>query len=389
MENNNIIQRSFQPWKIWLAILIGVGFSTFLLLRSLSEKHFIRVEKGSGNYSWVDFNQNGTVDLDDSLEFTLTPSLGDYNLMGLGDLIQSMHWGTQTFLFLGLAILLMIGRDFFYILRIRQLTKNELSWKASTYVILIWEFASAISPGVVGGAAVAMFILNKEKLNLGRSTAIVFITAMMDNLFYVLMIPFIFLIINNSDLFPSNEATVEKVFWIGYGLVFSITLFLFISVFYKPQLATRFLRGVFSLPFLRRWKTKAIETSKEIETTASIMQNEPLVYWLKVFLSTMGSWLCRYLVINAILQAFIGFGLIDHLMILMKQFILWLFMLVSPTPGGSGVAEYAFTELLGAFASSGVLLVTLALIWRLVSYFPYLFLGAFLLPRWLQRTRTL
>lgn len=389
MENNSIIQRSFQPWKIWLAILIGVGFSTFLLIRSLSEKHFIKVTEGTGSYNWVDANHNGKVDLHQVEEFVLSSDSGEYNLMGFKDLIQSMHWGSQSFMFLGLAVLLMIGRDFFYILRIRQLTKKELSWKASTYVILIWEFASAVSPGVVGGAAVAMFILNKEKLNLGRSTAIVFITAMMDNLFYVLMIPLIFLVINNSDLFPSNEATVETIFWFGYAIVFSITLFLFVSVFYKPQLATRFLKGLFSLPILRRWKTKAVETSLEIETTASVMQKEPLFYWVKVFLSTMGSWLCRYLVINAILQAFIGFGIIEHLMILMKQFILWLFMLVSPTPGGSGVAEYAFTELLGAFASSGVLLVTLALIWRLISYFPYLFLGALLLPRWLQRTRTL
>ena len=65
---------------------------------------------------------------------------------------------------------------------------------------------------------------------------------------------------------------------------------------------------------------------------------------------------------------------------------MWLFMLVSPTPGGSGVAEYAFAELLTSFTASGVLLAALAFIWRLISYFPYLFLGAYLLPRWIAQT---
>ena len=59
-------------------------------------------------------------------------------------------------------------------------------------------------------------------------------------------------------------------------------------------------------------------------------------------------------------------------------------MMVSPTPGGSGVAEYAFGELLASFSASAILIVGLAILWRLVSYFPYLFIGAFILPRWLK-----
>ena len=59
-------------------------------------------------------------------------------------------------------------------------------------------------------------------------------------------------------------------------------------------------------------------------------------------------------------------------------------MMVSPTPGGSGVAEYAFGELLASFSTSAILIVGLAILWRLISYFPYLFIGAFILPRWLK-----
>jgi hypothetical protein len=74
----------------------------------------------------------------------------------------------------------------------------------------------------------------------------------------------------------------------------------------------------------------------------------------------------------------------DHLLILGKQLVLWLLMRVSPTPGGSGIAEYAFGELMVTFSQSALLLAALAILWRLISYFPYLFIGAVLLPRWLR-----
>ena len=67
--------------------------------------------------------------------------------------------------------------------------------------------------------------------------------------------------------------------------------------------------------------------------------------------------------------------------------MLWLLMMVSPTPGGSGVAEYAFGELLASFSTSAILIVGLAILWRLISYFPYLFIGAFILPRWLKNDK--
>jgi glycosyltransferase 2 family protein len=64
-----------------------------------------------------------------------------------------------------------------------------------------------------------------------------------------------------------------------------------------------------------------------------------------------------------------------------------MFLRVSPTPGGSGVAEWAFGELLTTFASSAALLGAMAVIWRLISYFPYLLIGSVLFPRWLKIDR--
>lgn len=373
---------------MWLAVFLGIAVAGWMLYSSISEVRYIAVDDSSGNYTWIDSNSNGKIDFQVKEEFVLDPK-GQYRQQTFADALQQIHWTSHSLLWILFAVLFTVGRDFFYMIRIRLLTHGELNWKSSFYVIMLWEFASALSPGVVGGAAVAMFILNREKIALGRSTAIVFITTMMDNLFYVLMIPFVFLFIDSAQLFPAQNAgstSVQWLFWIGFTAIFCAFFFLFTCIFLVPSLATWFLNKLFSLLFLKRWKQKALQTGRDIEISSAEMRKEKFGFWVKVFAATCGSWISRYLVINALLQAFLQLGFIDHVLILGKQLVLWLFMLVSPTPGGSGVAEYAFGELLISFSQSGLLLVGLALLWRLISYFPYLFIGAYLLPRWIKKT---
>ena len=385
---SNPLKKAFSGWRLFAAIAIGLSISAFMMYRSITETQFIKTKSGQGTHEWIDNNGDNKVDVYDPSEFKVSEN-GSYTEQTFGAVLKTIDWNFGVIAWLLGAVLFTAGRDFFYMLRIRILTKNKLTWKASFYVILIWEFASALSPGVVGGTAVAMFILNRETIPLGKATAIVIITAFMDNLFFVIMIPLVFLFIQNSDLFPSDVSSSLPLmwwFWIGCAVIFSICVLLYLTIFWYPKLATKFLLGIFSLPFLKRWKFIAREWGKDIETASKEFKQESRKFWLKVFFSTFGSWMCRYLVINAALNAFLYLGFIDNIKILGKQLILWLFMLVSPTPGGSGIAEFAFGELLSTFAASTLLLGILALIWRMISYFPYLFIGSIILPTWIKRT---
>ncbi len=389
MNDSEVIKNSFQKWKIWTAIALGVLVASFMLYRSLHEIRFIKVKQGDGTHRWIDGNKNQVIDQSNTYDFAASNG-GDYKIESITDVLSEINWSSSTFFWLFIAILCMVGRDFFYMWRIRFLTNQQLSWKKSFSVIMLWEFASALSPGVVGGAAVAMFILNKEKIALGRSTAIVIISTMMDNLFYVMMIPITFIFIKHVDLFPahfSGSGAIEVVFWTGYSLIAFAAILLFLAIFVWPQLSKKLLGGLFSLPFLNRWKVVAVQTGADIITTSLEMRKESILNWVKIYLVTCGSWICRYLVINSILQAFLNLSLYDHVLILGKQFVLWLFMLVSPTPGASGVAEYAFGELLITFSGSALLLAGMAVIWRLISYFPYLFIGAWILPRFVGKKK--
>ncbi len=379
------MEKTFASWKIYLAIFFGLAIVSWMLYRSIQQPHFIE-EKGKGNYCWVDTNHNKKIDFSNSQEFKACKS-GDYKKETFTDIFKQIHWDFHSIFWMFLAILCMFGRDLAYMFRIRTLTNKELNWKSAFNVILIWEFASAISPGVVGGVSVAMFILNKEKIALGRSTAIVIITALLDNLFFLILIPIVFLFVSPEVLFPTTSALdkgVSLVFWGGFSLILLICIILFFGIFIYPQVIGKILLFVCRLPFLKRFEAKIHKLDKDIQITSTELRKEKSYFWIKSFGSTFISWSCRYFVINCVMAAFLSLSFFDHFFILGKQLVLWLFMHISPTPGGSGIAEYAFGELMSAFSKSMLLITGLAILWRLISYFPYLIIGSVLLPKWMK-----
>jgi len=390
------ISKQLNRRRVLIPLLIGLTVSVVLLVYNLNQVQFKKVESGAGTHAWVDANNNGKPDFSDEAEFVeATGEKADFIMLTYSKTLASIRWTWESSLWIFLAIVMMGFRDFGYMLRIRILTDKFLSWRQSFSVIMIWEFASALTPGVVGGAAVAMFILNREKVPLGRSTAIVVITAILDNLFYIVMVPAVLLYVGAGNLFPplgdktvlGMEMNVVTLFWVAYGIVCFLFVFLTSGIFFIPGLIKRTLVGIFSLPALRRWKDSARKTGDEIIITSKELRNRKSAFWLKAFGATFMSWTGRFLVVNCLIMAFADTGIIEHLTIYARQLGMWVIMLVSPTPGGSGVAEYAFSGFLEEFVPFG-LIGLMAILWRLVSYYPYLFIGSVLLPRWLRSTAT-
>lgn len=291
--------------------------------------------------------------------------------------------------FLLCAVLMMVFRDLAYMVRIRLLTDKKLTWKQAFNVILLWEFASCLTPGVVGGSAVAMFILRKEKIPLGKSTALVIITAIMDNLFYIIAIPILMLVISSSTLLPTDSTWIGEsgmsFFWLGYMMIFSVNLILILGVFVFPKAISFLIKSLFLLPFLRKKKSAGAQIGNDLITASKELKGKPFLYWFKIFAATCWSWTSRFLVINFVLLAFIEIGLFDQLVVLGRQLVMWLLMLIPLTPGSSGMAEFLFTDFLGDLIKNGTMAIVLAFIWRLISYYPYLIIGSILLPRWLRK----
>jgi uncharacterized membrane protein YbhN (UPF0104 family) len=142
-------------------------------------------------------------------------------------------------------------------------------------------------------------------------------------------------------------------------------------------------------------KENAANTGDDILTASIELKRKPLIFWLKAFGASFISWTARYWVVNFLLLAllaginihFNSISLYEHFEIFARQLIMWVMMLVLPSPGASGFAEAVFSDYLSAFVPIGFAAL-LALSWRLVSYYPYLFLGIFILPPWIKRTHS-
>ena len=305
---------------------------------------------------------------------------------------SQISWTRASYGSLFLSFLLMVVRDLAYMYRLRVLTDGQLSWRRSFDVIMLWEFASAVTPSIIGGSAIALFILRREGINMGRTTAIVLTTAFLDELFYILMVPIMLGWLGPGNLFISEGSYmlvdarygIQGVFILGYVFILVLTSIIIYGVFANPRGLKFILLSIFRLPILRRWRTRAAETGDEIIITSKELKRKPATFWIKAFAGTFFSWTARFWVVNALIMAFATLSMADHFLIYGRQLVMWVILLISPTPGGSGVAELVFGGFLGEFIQGG-LTPAMGLLWRIISYYPYLFIGAIILPGWLKR----
>lgn len=297
----------------------------------------------------------------------------------------SFTWNSVAFILV--AFLLMFSRDAGLIYRFRMLSDKRLSWAQAFNIHILNEFASAVTPSAVGGSAFVVFFINKAGISMGRSTAIMITNLLLDELFFVVTCPIIFLLVPMAELFNVTSviaATIGIVFWSVYGALFVWTTVLFIGLFFRPDIIIGFFNIVFRLPFLSRWKSSINAFSISLLNASSEISTQPFLFWIKAFATTAISWASRFLVVNALFLAFVPVS--NHLVIFGRQLMLWVVMVVSPTPGASGLTEIAFREYYSdlMLGSSSILLIIL--IWRTVSYYLYLIAGVFIIPKWIQKS---
>ncbi|MEO8588743.1 MAG: lysylphosphatidylglycerol synthase transmembrane domain-containing protein [Flavobacteriales bacterium] len=342
--DDNQILRSFSTGRVLLPVVIGLGITVILIWRGTDLAALHRVE-----WTW-----------------------------------------TSTF-WIALAALSVGVRDYAYMVRIRHLTDRQLSWWRTFVVIMLWEFSSALAPGIIGGGFLfAIFILTREGIEGGKSITIITFTSFLDGIFLAVMAPLVYFVVGRDALFSGIEEHTSPLgsgffvsFWTIYFGILAYKLFVGYALFVNPLFVKRALVGIFSAPFLRRWRRSMVTTGDQLITAASGLRQKKWNYWWPALLATFVSWTARYSIVNCILHAFQP-GQLNDAVIYGKQVVMGIIILLSPTPGGAGLAEFIFDDFLGLFIATG-LAPALALLWRLISYYPYIIMGVFLLPRWVRR----
>lgn len=387
-DNVEEIKRSLSIQKLIVPVLIGALVAGAMLYNDISKVRF--EANPDGPFEWVDANGNGQVDLDDSTEFLPVDAGGSYSRLAYSDLLRKIDWGWSSALWLLLALTCTALRDLGYIFRIRLLTDNQLSWYSGFNVVMLWEFASAITPSVVGGSGIAMFIVNREGISLGRSTATVMVTAWLDELFYVFMVPFVLFLVPFSELFPESlnvqffGLPIKAIFFVGYGFFLFLASVIAYAIFFNPRAFKYILLQVFRLTFLRKWRPQVLKVGDDIITSSKEFRGKNFRFWFSAGATTMLSWVSRFMVLNCIIAAF--FPVHSHALVFARQLVMWVIMLVGVTPGSSGIAELAFNGFFADLLTVAGVGGALAIIWRLFTYYVYLFLGTVILPRWIRNT---
>lgn len=303
----------------------------------------------------------------------------------------------------GVSVLMMIFREAGYVIRLRILSDYKLSILQCIRITLLWEFASSVTPSAIGGTSVALLFLYKEGLSIGKGSAIVLATFFLDELYFIIMFPLMIWLGGWTDLFQIDDMGTtsllqNKYFYFaigGYSVKIIIISLVGYGLFINPYAIKKLLVFVFRLRFLRRWGDEAEQAGDEIIQASKELSTKSLRFWFKNFAATFFSWTSRYWVANfIILSLHIGlkgnpgnwiFSLSEELHIFTRQLIMWIMMMVMPTPGGTGFSEVVFLEYMNIFIPKGFASL-IAIIWRFISYYPFLFIGAVILPGWIRRS---
>lgn len=300
------------------------------------------------------------------------------------ELFASIQFSGRMLAGILLAFLFMFGRDLGLMCRYRIISDYILNWRQAFRVNMLCEFTSAVTPSAVGGSSLIVLFLNREGINAGKSTTLMITSLFLDELFLVIFCPIILILLPFDKLFGDVAVIsvgIKILFFIVYTGVALWTLLLYIALFKKPEWIKKLLLNVFRLPFIRRWRKNIEELTDNLVMSSQEISRKPFTFWLKAFGATCFAWISRYLVVDALLMAFTTTG--SYFLAFARQLILWIIMMVSPTPGGSGVSEYMFSIYYADFFSVAGMALVVAFVWRIITYYMYLIIGVFILPRWI------
>jgi len=307
------------------------------------------------------------------------------------DDLRSIPLSRLTIIWIGLAVFMYVLRHLFYAWRLRIMTHDFFGWKKSIELIFIWEFSSAISPSSIGGSGVALFLLAQEKIGAARTVSVILYSMILDTIFFLITIPLLVFTLGPKVIRPGLEGLsldgyaytllIIYVFILSYGAVF------FYGLFFSPQKIRAFLHWLSKFKLIKRFRRDLVQIGSDVVETSREINKETMGFHAKAFLSTCGAWITRFLAINCIIIAILPDTPLDtytQYLLYGRGEIMHSITQFSPTPGGAGVMEYLFGGFFTDYIPKGISFL-IALIWRIITYYPYLIAGVIIIPIWVTK----
>lgn len=246
------------------------------------------------------------------------------------------------------------------------------------------NFVAGITPASSGGPPAQTYFLGGNGVPLPKAIVLVSTRMILTAAFFGVTVP-VATIFFGQDLAlpPSLLPVAQAVGWlILFGTVFSYYLAS------RPRLLSASVEGLLtSAPgqavmrlvgrYARRDPAAAAATARKVARDLSrsfrLVADAPPALILQIVILTLAFWVAFFAIGPLLLEAF---GVeVPYAMVFIRQVVVYFLVAYVPLPGGSGVAELGLAYAFSSFLRGGQLLSFVAL-WRLLTYFLPIFVGA-------------
>lgn len=284
------------------------------------------------------------------------------------------------------ALVLAISRTFFGGWRLHFVSRGRLTLMEGTRGQLAIDFFSNITPSAIGGSPLATLYIAKDRgIRVGEATAFMLFSALLDQLWFAFSISVVLATSTVVDVIPPSIGDVGLWAFVAVfvGMLAWATLFAYATLF-RPSLLERLASRIFSFRYLSRFHDRVMEEMHAFTQRAHALRTQPPAFYLKGFVLTSGVWIGRFALVVFIIWSV--FPTFDKLLVFLRTIAMTMSSLVLPTPGGSGGLEGLYALFIGPLIPEALVAPTL-LAWRVLGYYIFLALGAYLFLHQIQRIR--
>jgi hypothetical protein len=248
-------------------------------------------------------------------------------------------------------------------------------------MVLAGLFAGTITPGQIGGEPVRVHELYKDGVKLGDATAVVIMERVLDGIVLTIM-GVILMTLMTSFFWTSFSLAMILLIIVAWAFMISFILIPVFAIRY-PEGTKRVLMRLIAwlVPKFSRWITSQdafIERAdKEISnlcTTLARFTGTARAGLLGGGLVTLLFWIAEFLVASVIMMGLgLGPAIIESFFF---QILIAIINMIPLTPGSSGIVELSTSSLYALLIPSGMIGI-FVLLWRFVTFYLNIVLGAF------------
>lgn len=284
-----------------------------------------------------------------------------------------------------IAVIFALGYYYFRTLSLHNFAKkfkNDIKFTEIFKIVFITQFFDGITPSSSGGQPYQIYAFNKEKISIPNATNI----AIQNFIVYQIALVLLGLIavLSNKYLNLFQElGTIKKLILLGFIINVIVIIGLFSLAFMKKLnkfIVTLIVKILDKLKIIKNKDEIINNLNKTVENFhdgAKILLNNKIEFIITIFYN-FTALLLFYSIPIVILYGLGDYTSINIIESIIASAHVMLIGSFIPIPGASGGLEYAFTEFYGVFISGSTLTLVM-LMWRSLTYYLGVIVGALLL----------